>query len=387
MNTQSLYRSAAGEQAVMALYDSVLAHWPVPCETLHIPTRHGDTFVVACGDPSAPPLILLHGAGSNSAMWAADAAKYSRQHRVYAVDLLGEAGKSAPNRPAWSGPAYAEWLLDVLDALNAHRPTLVGISQGGWTALKFATWQPERVGALVLLCPGGITRDKLSFVFRAVSASFMGRRGVERIIRSLFGDLPAPPEAYEITHLMMAHFKSRVGVLPIFTDEELRRLEMPLLLLVGERDALRPSAKIMARMQGLLPHLVAVMIPKAGHVLLNTTAHIMPFLAATEVKGDSDVGRYSAFVALGSAGQPAGVDQLMSTLALNDDLPTIKLTDFALGLVNTPRGSERVKHYLLNGSERQRNYAALYFKRRGNRLVLNEALTKGVIDRAQAYSE
>jgi pimeloyl-ACP methyl ester carboxylesterase len=388
MSTQTLYRSTAGEQAIQGLYDAVLARWPVPCDTCTISTRHGDTFVVACGDIAAPPLVLLHGAGSNSAIWASDSLKYSRKHRVYAVDLLGEAGKSAPNRPTWKSPAYAEWLLDVFDGLQIQRPTLVGISQGGWTALKFATLYPERVGRLVLLCPGGVTPDRMSFLLRAVAASFMGRRGMERLIGSMFGDLPAPPEAYEIARLMMLHFKSRMGVLPLFSDEELRRLTMPVMLLVGEKDSLRPAHKIAQRMQRLLPHLVTAMIPKAGHVLLDTVRLIMPFLASTEAQvGQHDPGRYDAFVALGTQGRPQDVDQLMQSLAAQDDLPTLKLADFALGLVHTPEGSNRIGHYLLNGSPKQRNYAALYFKRRGNAYVLQTAFSKGVIDREQAYAE
>jgi pimeloyl-ACP methyl ester carboxylesterase len=373
----------------MALYDAVLAQWPVPHETLNISTRHGDTFVVASGAESAPALILLHGAGSNSAMWAADVSKYTRQHRVFAVDLLGEAGKSAPNRPAWDSPAYAEWLDDVLDALHVQTATLVGVSQGGWTALKYATWKPERVGKLVLLSPGGIMPDRLSFVLGAIPLSLLGRWGAERITRNLFGDLPVPKEAYEYTRLMVANFRARVGVLPVFTDEELRRLTMPVLLVMGAQDALRPSARIVARMQALLPHLSAVIIPMAGHVLLDTTAHIMPFLAATEirVRKGQDVGRYGAFVALGTSGRKEDVDQLMIILTTGDDLATLKLADFAIGLVHTADGSERIKHYLFNGSEKQRNYAALYFKRRGNGLVLGDALAKGVIDSKQALVE
>lgn len=53
----------------MALYDAVLAHWPVPYETCRVPTRHGDTFAIASGDKSAPALILLHGAASNAVSW------------------------------------------------------------------------------------------------------------------------------------------------------------------------------------------------------------------------------------------------------------------------------------------------------------------------------
>src|SRR5690349_12938367 len=113
MTTPTVYKTPAGEQAVMALYDATLARWPVPCETSTIPTRYGDTFVVASGEPTAPPLVLLHGAGTNSAIWIGDVGTFSRRYRVYAVDLIGEAGKSAPNRPDWNRPAYAEWLCDV----------------------------------------------------------------------------------------------------------------------------------------------------------------------------------------------------------------------------------------------------------------------------------
>jgi hypothetical protein len=48
-------------------YRELLTKWPVPNEQLTVPTSQGDTFVIASGAPDAPPLILLHGTGSNSA--------------------------------------------------------------------------------------------------------------------------------------------------------------------------------------------------------------------------------------------------------------------------------------------------------------------------------
>jgi len=243
MGAQSIYKSPAGERAVMTLYDSMLARWPVPYKALNIPTRHGDTFVIASGKESAPPLVLLHGAGSNSAVWTGDVAEYGRHYRVCAVDLIGEPGKSAPNRPAWDGLAYAEWLEDVLDALKVEKAALMGLSQGGWTALKFAVHKPERVEKLVLLAPGGVTPDKLSFVIRAIPLSLLGRWGIKRINRMVLGSQPASEEVDQATTLIMTHFKTRVGVLPIFSDAELQRLTMPVLLLMGARDALRDAEK------------------------------------------------------------------------------------------------------------------------------------------------
>jgi pimeloyl-ACP methyl ester carboxylesterase len=278
MTTKPIYKTPAGEQAVLSLYESILDRWLVPHERLTISTRHGDTFVIASGDPSMPPLVLLHGAGTNSAVWAGDVPEYSQHYRVYAVDLIGEAGKSAPKRPDWNSPAYADWLDDVLHELEVDRVTFVGISQGSWTALKFAVAQPQRVEKLVLICPGGIIPDRLSFMLSALASSLMGRRGIRRMVRLIYADQPVPDGVEEITALMMSHFRSRVGVLPIFSDEELKRLTMPVLLLGGAKDALRDIPKIAARMESLLPDLAVRIIPGAGHAVLNTTPYIVPFL-------------------------------------------------------------------------------------------------------------
>ena len=278
MADNSIYRSRAGAEAIMAFYDTTLARWPVAHQPLNVPTRHGDTFVIACGDEAAPPLILLHGAGTNSTMWGADIATYSRDHRVYAVDLLGEPGKSSPNRPAWEGPAYAEWLEDILAELRIDRARLVGLSQGGWTALKFAVYQPRRVEKLALLTPGGVVPDKTSFLFAAVFYMLLGQWGVRRMMKMLYGSQTVPDGVAEITMLFMRHFKSRMGVLPIFTDAELRRLTMPTLLLVGSQDALRDGDKIAARLQQHLPDFTAEIIPGGGHALLDTVDRVAAFL-------------------------------------------------------------------------------------------------------------
>lgn len=145
MSTKSIYKSGYGERVIAEFYDSILAYWPVPCQMLDIPTRHGNTFVVASGSPAAPALVQLHGSSTNSAMWSGDVSTYSRHYRVYTVDTLGEPGKSAPSRPSLAGPAYAEWLEDVFNALNIQKAVLMGYSQGGWMALKFATYRPERL--------------------------------------------------------------------------------------------------------------------------------------------------------------------------------------------------------------------------------------------------
>jgi pimeloyl-ACP methyl ester carboxylesterase len=280
MKTESIYKSLAGHREIMALYDAVLAHWPVAHETFNLPTRHGDTFVIASGEKSAPPLILLHGSASNAVSWVGDVAEYSSHFRVYAVDLPGEPGKSTQNRPAWDGPGYAEWLEDVLDSLKIPKTALLGLSQGGWTALKFATSRPERVTRLVLLAPGGIIPTRPAFILKAVILSMFGRWGAEKINRIVFGKQTIHPEAVKFMNAIMTHFKARIDKEYLFSDDELKRLNMPTLLIGGAEDALIPMESVIPRMQKLVPQLKAVLIPDMGHALINMAERVIPFLTA-----------------------------------------------------------------------------------------------------------
>lgn len=278
MSSASIYKSPAGQRAIMAFYDAVLARWPVPHQTRALPTRHGSTFVISSGAEAAPPLVLLHGAGSNAVAWVGDVAQYSRHFRTHAVDIPGEPGKSAQHRAAWDGPAYAEWLEDVLDGLGAPAAALLGISQGGWTALKFATWQPERVSRLALLTPGGVAPARTWFLLRAIALSMLGRPGAEAINRIVLGRQPLPAEAVRYMDMILTHFRPRIGAQPLFSDDDLARLTMPVLLLLGARDAILPTEKIAARLGRLLPNLTALMLADKEHVLHNTAAQVLPFL-------------------------------------------------------------------------------------------------------------
>ena len=84
------------------------------------------------------------------------------------------------------------------------------------------------------------------------------------------------------------------------------------------------------------------------------------------------------------SGSTADVDFLMNILSEHTSLPECKMTDYLLGLVETTGGCDRIKYYLFNGNPVQRNYAALYFKRKGNSKLLNEAVRKLCIDKVQA---
>jgi hypothetical protein len=95
--------------------------------------------------------------------------------------------------------------------------------------------------------------------------------------------------------------------------------------------------------------------------------------------------RMHTFSALGQSGSRADIEQLMNELTTRNDVVTTKLVDNALSQVTSREGIATLRHYLFHGDQTQRNYAALFFKRKGHHDLLHEAFNQGMIDHKQAY--
>ena len=78
MKIQPVFKTPEGREILMRRYDELLAGWPLPLEKREVETTFGRAFVLAWGDPRNPPLVLLHGSMSNSAMWMGEAAVICR---------------------------------------------------------------------------------------------------------------------------------------------------------------------------------------------------------------------------------------------------------------------------------------------------------------------
>ncbi|MEV6526751.1 alpha/beta hydrolase [Longispora sp. NPDC051575] len=101
------------------------------------------------GDPTAPPVVLLHGTPANSTRWTDIAAALADGYRVIAVDQRGH-GRSG-HTPTYSFESYRRDVLDFADALGLDRFALVGHSMGGTVACLFAEHHSDRLTALVLV--------------------------------------------------------------------------------------------------------------------------------------------------------------------------------------------------------------------------------------------
>lgn len=276
--SDGIYRSSTGKQVVERSYRAQLRRWTMPLRQRTVSTREGDTFVLDCGPLDAPPVVLLHGAGSNSAIWRADASRWSLTHRLYLVDIIGEPGLSAPSRPLRGSDACASWLDDVLDELSVEAAVLVGVSLGGWLATDYAIRRPDRVRRLALRAPAGIGRQRNGAVLAALILMPFGDRGIREALRIALGpgDISEPVIDYMLT--IQRHYRPRRAALPIFSDADLAAIAAPLFVVVGARDRMLDSRDTTERLARLQPAASITVLPGVGHGLFDDGKELHAFL-------------------------------------------------------------------------------------------------------------
>jgi pimeloyl-ACP methyl ester carboxylesterase len=278
MAKKSTYKTEKGKQLIQNNYSQILSNWVQPCKQQFISTQLGDTFVIESGKTDAPAIVLLHGTGSNSAMWMADAKILSEHYHVFAIDIVGECGKSAETRLPFKNNHYSDWLLEIINQLNISTTAIISNSLGGWIAIDFAIKYPDRINKLILIATAGITNIRLKTVFWIMLTSLYGQKGFDKLNRMVYGNLKIDEESLKFANLVRLHYVPRTDVLPIFPDKQLQQIKCPVLFIGGENDCFYVSDKTAQRIQKNIENGQSIVLEKSGHVIINQTNKIIPFL-------------------------------------------------------------------------------------------------------------
>lgn len=277
MGMNGIFKSEAGKKEILNYYNEILSMYSYN-EQYYIDTRYGKTFVIEDGEKTAPPIILLHGSGMSSIMWLKDIKEYSKKYRVFAVDILGEPGKSHDNRLSLKEDCHSQWLLDIFKALDIKKANIIGISLGGWIALDFAIKYQKMVNKLVLISPSGIGRQKKSFLIKYLRYMILGEKGIDRLYYKINGDNPVPDVILNYQRLIVKNFNYRSETIPIFSDEELKTLKIPIALFVGGKDIMLNSLETKKKAEKLFFNVKINYMKEAGHSIINLSKDIMKFI-------------------------------------------------------------------------------------------------------------
>jgi pimeloyl-ACP methyl ester carboxylesterase len=214
------------------------------------------------------PLLLLHGWGVSSELFAPILDALQSGRRLIVPDLPGFGATEEPDSP-WSVHDYAAWCLALLDRLGVGTCDLIGHSNGGRIGIVIAATYPGRIERMVLAGSAGI-RPRRTLRGAARVRSYKALRAVERS-----GMLPRPlrrAAGRNADQRGSADYRAVSGVmrgtLVRIVNEDLRsllpHLDLPVLLIWGDQDTETPIAdgRLMER---LIPDAGLVVFEGAGH--------------------------------------------------------------------------------------------------------------------------
>jgi pimeloyl-ACP methyl ester carboxylesterase len=202
-------------------------------------------------------------------MWAANVADFAKDYRVYAIDVMGQPSKSVPTEPVRSAQDYVTWLTETLDALHLDRVALVGNSYGGWLSLKVAVGAPNRVAKIVLLSPGGFLPMARQFIRRGRLMLFLPSRLTVNTFMRWLGVRASDGNVLDLMYLGLKHFRipfeTALVTSDALSDDELRSLNVPTLLLFGEQEVIYDPVAALARARRLVSDLEGGLVPASRH--------------------------------------------------------------------------------------------------------------------------
>ena len=104
-------------------------------------------------DNSKPTIIFLHGSGFDHTIWNLQSRFFAfRNYSVLVLDLPGHTHSEGP--PLESIESMADWLNDVVEALDARDLSIVAHSQGCLIALEYASRYPDKLRSVTFITSG-----------------------------------------------------------------------------------------------------------------------------------------------------------------------------------------------------------------------------------------
>lgn len=239
--------------------------------------RSGDAVIFYEDLGDGPVVLLSHSWQCDGRQWPQVGALVEAGYRVLNVDNRGH-GRSAPYRRRFTMWDLADDLVAVLDDAGAAEAVLVGLSVGGFAAIRAALRHPSRVRALVLAGTGaGRARWQGRAKVAALGPFAVGRtRGAVNgvVVRQLFG-----ASTRRLQPELVAEWRQRfleedarsmlVAIQSIMARDDvtarLPEISVPALVVVGEEDR-DPGVAASATLAAHLPRARLVVLPGTGHL-------------------------------------------------------------------------------------------------------------------------
>jgi pimeloyl-ACP methyl ester carboxylesterase len=200
-------------------------------------------------DGRGHPLVLVHGRSLDTRMWGDQLDVFAKRFKVVRYDVRGYGKSAVPT----VGKEYSHTgdLKALLNQLGIDYAYVVGLSMGGGIALDFTIEYPEATKALILVDSFLAGFQDWSETYRELMQSLMKEakeKGIEAT-RDMWKNCLIFKPAYEKPNVAFRlkqiisdysgwHFVNPDPLRPLDPPaiERLQEIEVPTLIIVGERD-------------------------------------------------------------------------------------------------------------------------------------------------------
>jgi pimeloyl-ACP methyl ester carboxylesterase len=211
------------------------------------------------GDPSAPPVLLLHGYSDSAFSYSPIMPLLAEQAHLFALDQRGH-GQSDRPLSGYSMPDFAADVIAFMDALQLPQIILIGHSMGSLIAQEVAIAAPERITGLVLLGSAanagnivGISELQgfIADLSDPVPEEFIREFQLSNAYQPLADDFLAQAVAESCKLPAYVWKKVLAGLMDVDNTPRLDAIRAPTLLLWGDRDSYFPRSEQEALRKGI----------------------------------------------------------------------------------------------------------------------------------------
>jgi pimeloyl-ACP methyl ester carboxylesterase len=238
----------------------------------------GDHEVVYLDGGSGPPVVLLHGFGSDKDLWNAVAARLTPSYRVIVPDLPGFGESTKLESANYDVKSQVRRLHEFLNKLGIHQTHIAGNSMGGMISVVFAAMYPEGINSLMIGAAPGAGPSAQADIEELLSSGdnplLVGDEGdFDRMMELAFSSPPSIPGPLKREMAARAirdqKFNAKIfdDLLSDWSiDRYLDEISVPTLIVWGADDRIvDPSA--VARFSGGITSSQSVIFDDCGHAL------------------------------------------------------------------------------------------------------------------------
>ena len=225
-------------------------------------------------------IVFLHGSGPGASGYSNFKQNYQAfaeaGYRCLVIDLVGYGFSDKPDDVDYTLNLFVECVVQVLDALDIDRFSVIGNSLGGAIALGLALDFSERVDKLILMAPGGLSELSEYQAMKGMQKMFKVFGSSEKPTSDIMRDLFASSLMFDPSYATDELIEERMQIMSIMNSQVIATMSVPVLtsrlheiqqqtlVFWGVNERMMPESGITALTKNMI-NLRLMLVTKCGH--------------------------------------------------------------------------------------------------------------------------